>query len=195
MRSHKTRQHPRNNRKISVKALNRRFYNQKTLKVAKNLLGTFLVRKIGGKIILGMITETEAYCGPNDLASHASKGKTPRTQLMFGESGHVYVYLVYGMYYCLNIVTEKKDYPCAIFIRAVKIDGVDYTKTNGPGKLCKYLSITKKLNGIDITKKNKLWIEGRKIIIRNNDIKKTPRIGVDYAGAYKNKLWRFLIPV
>ena len=100
--------------------LHQKFYNQSTLKIARLLLGKFLIRKIGKKTIIGQITETEAYVGPKDKASHASRGKTPRTAIMFGESGFWYIYLIYGMYYCLNIVTERKNYPAAVLIRAIK---------------------------------------------------------------------------
>lgn len=173
--------------------LSKNFYSQPTLTVARQLLGKFLIRKIGSATIKGIITEAEAYCGPADLASHASRGKTPRTALMFGPAGYAYIYLIYGMYYCFNIVTEKKDYPAAVLIRAVKIDGVDESKTNGPGKLCKILKIDKQLNGIDIMKRGRLWVESRTSTLSPSQIKCTPRIGVDYAGPYKNKKWRFVI--
>ena len=174
------------------------FYDRKTLIVAQALLGKFLVRKIRKKIITGMITETEAYFGPSDLASHASRGRTPRTELMFGPPGHAYIYMIYGMYYCLNVVTEKKDYPAAVLIRGIKIDGIDYGKTNGPGKLCKFLKIDTMLNGIEITVGNGrdrslLWIENRGIKIKSSQILRTPRIGVGYAGKYKDKKWRFIL--
>lgn len=172
--------------------LPQKFYQQNTLKVAQNLLGCFLVRKIGGKIIKGVITETEAYIGEDDLASHASKGRTPRTEIMYGEAGYTYVYMIYGMYFCLNIITEKKDFPAAVLIRGVKIEGVDYKKTNGPGKLCKFLKIDKKLHGIDIAKNNKLWIESG-IKIKKSQIQKSKRVGVDYAKHCKEYLWRFHI--
>jgi len=179
--------------------LKRSFYNKNTLNVAKDLLGCVLVRKIRGKIIKAVITETEAYMGEDDLASHASKGRTSRTELMFGEAGHAYVYMIYGMYHCLNIVTEKKDFPAAVLIRAVKIDDVDYKKTNGPGKLCKVLEIDRKLNGLDITTGEKLWIAsprlvrlGRKKLIRKN-IVANKRIGIDYAKHCKEYLWRFTL--
>ena len=180
--------------------LSKKFYNQSTLKVAKKLLGKFLVRKIGKKKIVGMITEIEAYVGPNDLASHASKGKTPRTQIMFGEAGRWYVYLIYGMYHCLNVVTEKEDYPAAVLIRAVKPvvnvrRGAEAAARGigaGPGKVCKYFKIDKKLNG-ENAGGQKLWIEDRKIKLKKSAIQTDKRIGVDYAGKYKHKKWRFLI--
>ncbi len=190
------------------------FYNRKTLKVAHEILGKFLVRKIGKKIIAGKIVETEGYVGPNDLASHASRGKTARTAPMFGPPGHAYVYLVYGLSYCFNIVTEKENYPAAVLIRAIEpTDGADImiknrnfnkkqnlkskilnlkSLTNGPGKLCQALKIDKKLNGIDLTGRV-LWIEDRGLKIKSSDIVPAKRVGVDYAGQYKNKPWRFYL--
>jgi len=129
------------------------------LKVAKDLLGCFLIRKIRGKMTRAMITDVEAYVGEEDLANHASKGRTPRTEIMYGRAGHAYVYLIYGIYCVMNIVTEKKEYPAAVMLRGVKIENVDYKKTNGPGKLTKFLQIDKELNGWDLTKGEKLWIE------------------------------------
>jgi len=176
--------------------LPQKFLNQDTLLIARQLLGKFLVRKIGRQIIVGQIIETEAYCGRHDLASHASRGRTPRTELMFGQPGHWYVYLIYGMYFCLNIVTEKKDYPAAVLIRAVKpVSGIkSEVKTDGPGKLCRAMRIDKALNGTLAFGPNaRLWIEDRGVKIRPNQIKKSPRVGVDYAGKYKDKLWRFTL--
>ncbi len=168
--------------------LNREFFQQKTLKVAKDLIGKYLVRKIDGRTIRAKIVETEAYCGSKDLACHAAKGKTPRTEVMFGSAGHAYVYLIYGMYHCLNIVTEKENYPAAVLIRGVEIEGGKIL--NGPGKLCRELKIDKGLNKKDLITSKELWIEdgGEKV----RGIKKTRRIGIDYAGEYKDKLWRFV---
>lgn len=176
--------------------LNQSFYNQPTLKVARELLGNFLIHKVGNKKIIGQITETESYIGPNDLASHASKGKTKRTEIMFGDPGYWYVYLIYGMYYCLNIVTEHKNYPAAVLIRSVKpISGLpDKIKTDGPGKLSREFKIDKKTNGQPgFGHKTKLWIEINKSKPAKLNIKKAPRIGIEYAGKYKGKLWRFYI--
>ncbi len=184
--------------------LPQKYYQQNTLKIAQDLLGKFLVRELENKKIITQIIETEAYLGPNDLASHASKGKTPRNQIMFDKGGFWYVYLIYGMYYCLNVVTEKKDYPAAVLIRAVKpIKGLEIIKknrrnknlktlTNGPGKLCEALKINKNFN------EKKAYLKETKLYILNNQTKKkniiaTPRIGIDYAGEYKNKLWRFVL--
>ncbi|MBI5072120.1 DNA-3-methyladenine glycosylase [Candidatus Falkowbacteria bacterium] len=188
-----------------MRKIKKNFYNRKTLKVAQEILGKFLVRKIGNKIIAGKIVETEGYVGLNDLASHASRGKTARTAPMFGPPGHAYVYLVYGLNYCFNIVTEKKNYPAAVLIRAIEpTQGINLMRrfrnapkdekniTNGPGKLCQALKIDKKLNNIDLAN-GTLWLEDRDIKIKPSDIIKAKRIGVDYAGKYKNKPWRFYL--
>jgi DNA-3-methyladenine glycosylase len=195
-----------------MKVLPQNFYNQPTLKVAQDLLGCFLVRKVGNKVIKTKIVETEAYSGPHDLASHASRGRTPRNEVMFGEPGIIYVYFTYGMHYMLNIVTEKENYPAAVLIRAVepvnRITNYELSppeagppraeitnlKTNGPAKLTKYLRINKKFNGrLIYTKKYGLWIAGRDEDIKSAQIIKRPRVGVDYAGKYKNKKWRFYL--
>lgn len=186
--------------------LPRRFYARNTLLVAKDLLGCFLVREYRGKIWRAVITETEAYVGEDDLACHASKGKTPRTEVMYGDSGHAYVYMIYGMYHCLNIVTEKKDFPAAVLIRGLanaermitnkneweRITGV---KLDGPGKLCKFLHIDKKLNKWDLTKGKKLWIEPRNPRAKLSGIKKSHRIGIDYAKHCREYLWRFNLDI
>lgn len=166
------------------------FYQRDTLKIARDLLGCFFVCRRGKKIIKGIIVETEAYIGEKDLACHASRGRTPRTEIMYGEAGRAYIYFIYGMYFCFNIVTEKKDFPAAVLIRAIKIENIDFKKTNGPGKLCKFLKINQKLNGLDITKKDKIWIEKK---TKNFKIYKSKRIGIDYAGHCKHYLWRFYV--
>lgn len=183
-----------------MKKLNRSFYLQPTLKVAQELLGKFLVHRIGQKKIVGRITETEAYTGPKDKASHASRGRTSRTELMFGTAGFAYVYLIYGMYCCFNVVTERRNYPAAVLIRAIQpvTTGENgYFRLhekiiNGPGKVCRYLKIDKNLNGIDLTG-NVLWIEDLGEKIKKSKIGKAKRIGIDYAGEYKDKLWRFFL--
>lgn len=169
--------------KRMAKVLTKVFFERDTLIVAKELLGKFLV--VGNKAL--MITEVEAYDGHEDKASHASKGKTERTAVMFGEAGRWYVYLIYGMYYMLNIVTGPKDYPAAILIRGVESFG-------GPGKLTKALGVTKKLNNQIAGKKTGLYIEDRGIKIPQNKIKKSARIGVNYAGpVWSKKEYRFYI--
>ena len=172
------------------KPLSRKFYQRDTLLVAEKLLGCFLIRQYKGKVYRARITEVEAYVGEDDLACHASKGKTKRTEVMYGEAGHTYVYLIYGMYYCFNIVTELKDFPAAILVRAVVIDDVPVKETNGPGKLCRFLKIDKTCNTLDLTKGNKLWVEtGKKK--KGEKVVKSKRIGVDYAEHCKEFLWRF----
>jgi len=169
------------------------FFNQDTKIVAQQLLGQVLCRKKGTQIYKGIITETEAYCGPNDLASHASRGKTKRTAVMFGPPGRCYVYLIYGMYYCFNIVTEKETYPAAVLIRACQpIKTYKNIIPKGPGKLCQAFQIDKRLNEKKLSK-GQIWMEPRKQQIKSSQIKKARRIGVDYAGKYKDKLWRFFI--
>lgn len=192
--------------------LNRKFFNRDTVDVAKELLGKYLVRRINWKIIKAKIIETEAYCGMADKACHASKGLTPRTKVMFGSAGFTYVYLIYGMYHCLNIVTERKGYPAAILIRGCelikfkarnskseinsknkksKFKSVSNLKLNGPGKVCREFKIDRTLNNIDITTSKEIWIEDFKEPIKPNQIKKTKRIGINYAGKWKDKMWRF----
>ena len=170
------------------------FYNQKTLKVARDLLGCFLIRKIGKKIIKAQITETEGYNGPRDKASHASRGKTERNKVMFASSGTIYVYFTYGMHNMFNIVTEREGYPAAVLIRGIRILSENKVLTNGPAKLTKYLNIDRSFNEKKIfEKRNGLWIEERKEKIKPSKIIKTPRVGIDYAEEYKDKLWRYLL--
>ncbi|MFH1111813.1 MAG: DNA-3-methyladenine glycosylase [Patescibacteria group bacterium] len=186
--------------------IGRDFFEQPTVSVAKKLLGCFLVRKIGKKIYRAMITETEAYLGPNDKASHASYGRTKRTEIMFGKAGHAYVYLIYGMYYCFNIVTEKQGYPAAVLIRAVHpilsvsknvrpdiFRDKEPKLVSGPGRVCRYFKIDKYLNSEDIIIGKKIWLEyGTKISLTK--IISAPRIGVDYAGSkWQHKKWRFYL--
>lgn len=168
------------------KVLKQDFFNRPTLKVARELLGKFLVRKIGGKTTAHMITDVEAYVGYRDRASHASRGKTARNAPMFGSAGHWYVYFTYGMHWMLNIVTEKKEYPAAILIRG--IEGV-----SGPARITKFLKIDKRLNGKPVLRRSGLWIEDRGVKIAPRMVKRGKRIGVDYAGEWKNKLWRFFL--
>jgi DNA-3-methyladenine glycosylase len=183
--------------------LDRDFYQRPAIEVARNLLGKVLVRRLNGKNLAGKIVETEAYVGPHDLACHASKGRTPRTSIMFEEGGCAYVYMIYGFYFCLNAVTGRESYPAAVLIRALEpLDHLNVMKrlrknprydtniASGPGKLCMAMGIDKRLNGQDLTG-HRLWIEDRKLKVGR--IARSPRIGVDYAGEYKDKPWRFYI--
>jgi DNA-3-methyladenine glycosylase len=170
------------------KILSRSYFNRSTLLVARSLLGKYLVRENGKGTIAGRIIEVEAYVGPQDRACHASKGRTPRTDVMFGTAGVAYVYLIYGMYHCLNVVTEREDFPAAILIRAAEIDG---ELIDGPGRLCRALEIDRCLNRLDMTSGKQLWFEDRGLQAREAKVASLPRIGVDYAGPWAKKLWRF----
>ena len=167
------------------------FFNRPTLTIAQDLLGKFLVENISGVTRAHMIVEVEAYDGFDDLASHASKGLTPRNSPMFERAGIWYVYLVYGMHYMLNIVTGEKGYPAAILIRGIIHE--DGRIFNGPAKLTKALNIDKKFNGLEANQKNGLWIEEKGVIIKKKDILTGPRIGVDYAKEWKDKPYRFFL--
>jgi DNA-3-methyladenine glycosylase len=160
-----------------TKILKPDFFNRDSFLVAKELLGKFLVRKIGKKIIESKITEIEVYDGLKDKGSHASCGKTKRNFVMFGPAGYFYIYLNYGMHWMLNIVTQKKDYPAAILIRGVEA-------TNGPGRVSRFFKINKFLNNKLASPKTGLWFEDRGIKINQNQIQHGPRIGIDYAGPY-----------
>lgn len=182
-----------------MKILNKQFYTQPTIEIAKQLLGKTLCRNINNKIYKGRIVETEGYLGKRDLACHTSKGKTKRNEIMFGPAGYAYVYFIYGMYHCLNVVTEEENNPCAVLIRALEPINMScrntrscFSTTNGPAKLCREFQIDRKLNGHNLILGKKLWIE-EGIAIESKQIKKSKRIGVDYAGAWKDRLLRFYI--
>ncbi|MBI2057379.1 MAG: DNA-3-methyladenine glycosylase [Candidatus Yanofskybacteria bacterium] len=163
------------------------FFNRPTLIVAKELLGKYIVRKIGKKEMALMITEVEAYDGLKDKASHASRGKTERNQVMFGEAGYFYVYFTYGMHWMLNVVTGLKNYPAAVLVRGTK-------EILGPARLTKFLKIDKKLNGKKAEPKTGLWFEDRGVKISDKQISRTPRVGVVYAGLiWSKKKYRFLL--
>jgi len=171
--------------------LSQEFFNRDTQTVAKELLGKFLVRRLHGKEIAGMITDTEAYDGFHDLASPASKGRTKRTEVMFGHPGNFYVYLCYGVYFMLNVVTREHGYPAAILIRGIKNE--DY-HVDGPGKVTKFLKIGKTLNKKIADQTTGLWFEDRGVVVPSQRIKKMARVGVAYAGpVWSAKKWRFVL--
>lgn len=161
------------------------FFERDVLEVAPELLGKTLVRKLPlGGIQRYVITEVEAYRGEDDLACHASKGRTPRTEVMYWPGGYVYVYLIYGIHKLLNFVTAGENNPQAVLIR-----GVD--KVIGPGRVSRLLQITKDLNKASLLDSEEIWVEDAPIIA---DYQTAPRVGIDYAGDYwKNKPWRFFI--
>ena len=170
--------------------LSRKYFGRPTLRVARSLIGTYLVRDGEDGRRAGRIVEVEAYVGPEDRASHASRGRTPRTDVMFGPPGIAYVYLVYGMHHCFNVVTEKDGFPAAILIRAVQIES-SLTLIDGPGRVCRFFGIDRTHNRMDLTTRRGLWIEDRGDRIRASAIATFPRIGVDYAGEWAAKPYRF----
>jgi len=194
-----------------MKKLSRDFYNRDTITVSQDLLGKYLVHKVNGEELVGMIVEVEAYKGPLDKAAHSyNNRRTERNEVMYGEAGFAYVFIIYGMYNCMNVVTEEKEKPEAILVRALEpIKGINamaqyrYGKsfedlnkreqknlTNGPGKLCKAMMITKSLNGDDLLGDSLYITEGNKEHI---EIVTSKRIGIDYAEEAIHYPWRFYI--
>lgn len=193
-----------------MKKLQRSFYDRDARVVAEDLIGKILVRKYDDTVIKVRITETEAYIAEIDKASHGYGGKvTPRTKIMFGPPGYTYVYFIYGMYYCLNFVTEGEDTCSAVLIRGA--DPVENMHemlenryntsenlsknqiknlSNGPGKLCNALKITKDHNGLDLTG-NEIYLEDDGF--KDFYVKKTKRINIDYAEEAKDFLWRYIL--
>jgi DNA-3-methyladenine glycosylase len=174
-----------------MKKLPREFYDRDTIAVARELLGKFLVHKSRGVLRVGKIVETEAYLGEHDLAAHSSKGKTARTKIMFGPPGHAYVYFIYGMYFCMNVVTEREGHASAVLLRAIEpvknIEG----RTCGPGLLCRAMKIDRKLNGHDLLSDSFYIAEADEA--ETFSIVKRPRIGVDYAKHWARRHLRFYI--
>lgn len=184
--------------------LPRSFYDRHTLHVARDLLGSYLVRELNGTLLVARILETEAYVGPDDKASHAAVGLTPRNAAMFGPPGHAYVYLIYGMHRCLNVVTERVGYPAAVLIRAGEpMMGLDLMRTlrggrsddellNGPAKLCQAMAIDLRLNGHDLCVGRDLWLAAGERV--PDDVVITgPRVGVRGDRRARTVPWRFAI--
>jgi DNA-3-methyladenine glycosylase len=168
--------------------LDSKFFERPTLGVARDLLGKVLVRQIGKRRLAALITETEAYIGERDLACHARFGKTKRNAVMYGPGGVWYVYLIYGMYWLLNIITERENRPAGVLIRSAILTDSGRV-LGGPGKLTKTLRIDGAFYGRSVTSDG-LFVEDRGI--RPHRIERTPRIGISYAGPYKHKKWRFV---
>lgn len=181
------------------------FYQKDAVTLAQDLLGKLLVREINDEKMIAKIVETEAYMGPEDKAAHSYNNRcTSRTEVMFGRAGVTYVYLIYGMYHCMNVVAAKEEIPQAVLLRGVEpIQGIDNMRknrsikskrmqnlTNGPGKLCQALSIDKSLNGTDLVYGNQLYLLDHQ---EEFEIEASKRINIDYAEEYKDKLWRFSI--
>ncbi len=167
----------------------RDFYTQDTLVVAKALVGMHLLHRVDGQVRVGRIVETEAYQGPEDLAAHSARGQTPRNTVMFGAPGHAYVYLIYGMWNCVNVVTREAGVPHAVLIRGLEPITSLTEKTHGPGLLCRAMSIDREQNGSDLLG-DKLWIEAPKVA-SSPTIVTAKRIGVDYAAEWAELPWRF----
>ena len=165
------------------------FYSRPAVELAPDLIGKIVVRTLHGQVLRARIVETEAYVGAHDLASHASKGPTERTKIMYGPAGRAYVYLIYGMHEMFNIIAAGLDDPQAVLIRAAEpLDGWS-VNLSGPGKLARGLEITRVLNGIDLT-------SGDLYLMSNSadrpTVAATPRIGIDYAQDWKDRLLRFV---
>lgn len=174
-----------------MQKLPREFYNRKTITVARELLGKVLVHQVNHTQYRAKIVEVEAYLGPHDLAAHSARGLTKRTQVMFGPPGYAYVYMIYGMYFCMNIVTEEEGHASAVLLRALQPIKNVTERTKGPGLLCRAMKIDKQLNAHDLLSDNFFVasVPEEKPI----EIVKRPRIGVDYAGEWAKKLLRFYI--
>lgn len=169
---------------MNAMRLSEEFFHRDCLEVAPALVGKILVRRIDGEEIRVRITETEAYRGVEDKACHASKGRTPRTELLYRESGVIYVYLIYGMHWLMNVITGEREVPQGVLLRCG--EGL-----NGPAKLTKFLQIDKSFNGQSFVGNPDIWIEDDGLV---PEIMTAPRVGIDYAGEeWKNKPWRFIL--
>lgn len=171
--------------------LPRSFYDRDAETVARALLGTQLVHVVDGEPRTGRIVETEAYLGVHDLAAHSSRGRTARTEVMFGPPGHAYVYLIYGVHHCLNVVAEREGEAAAVLIRALEPVWNVPSSTKGPGLLCRALAIDRSLNGHDLLSPD-LYI-ARPEHEEPFEVVTRPRIGVDYAGEWAAKPLRFYV--
>ena len=187
------------------RALPRAFYARPVLEVARACIGKIVVRSCEEGTTAGKIVEAEAYRGPEDLAAHSAGGRrTSRTEVMFGPAGYAYVFLIYGMHYHLNLVTGSVGEPHAVLVRALEpiagrtlmasrrgVDEARLTLTNGPGKVCQALGITKHEYGMDLCRGGELFLADGPLPRR---VARAPRVGVDYAGRWAARPWRFFDP-
>ena len=178
--------------------LERAFFERHTVTVARQLLGKLVMRRTDDGILRGgRIVETEAYHGRRDRACHAARGQTKRNTPMFGPAGHAYVYLIYGMWHCLNVVTLAEGFPAAVLVRALApLPGLPFTRTApregaGPGKLCRALGVDRTLSGADLITGTSLWLADDGTSVPRGHVVTGPRIGVDYAGTCAERPWRF----
>ncbi len=174
-----------------MQKLPRTFYDRDTNRVARELLGKLLVHQSEGVEQIGKIVEVEAYLGAYDLAAHSAKGLTERTKTMFGPPGFAYVYLIYGLHHCMNVVTEQEGNGAAVLLRAIEPVKNLAGKTNGPGLLCRAMKIDRRRNAHDLLSDNFFIAEPD--TAEKFSIVKRPRIGVDYAGHWAKRLLRFYI--
>lgn len=174
-----------------MKKLNREFYDRDTVQVAKELLGKYLVHRTSSLELVGKIVEVEAYLGIKDLAAHSSKGITKRTKVMFGPPGFAYIYLIYGIHHCMNVVTEKEGHGTAVLLRALEPVKNISQPTKGPGLLCKAMQIDKSLNEKDLLSEELFIAETEQE--EKITVTAKPRIGVHYAKEWADKKLRFYI--
>ena len=174
-----------------MQKLPREFYDRKTIAVARDLLGKWLVHVSDGVERIGKIVETEAYLGPHDLAAHSARGFTPRTKIMFGPPGFAYVYFIYGMYFCMNVVTEREGHASAVLLRAIEPVKNVPEQGCGPGLLCRAMNIDRRLNGHDLLSDDFYVANPADVEIFKTV--KGPRIGVDYAKHWARRHLRFYI--
>ena len=174
-----------------MRKLPRAFYDRDTVIVARELLGKWLVRRSRGREQIGRIVEVEAYLGPHDLAAHSARGLTERNKVMFGPPGHAYVYFIYGMYFCMNVVTEREGHASAVLLRAVEPVKNITDRTCGPGLLCRALRIGKRLNAHDLLSDDFFIAAPAKA--EPGTIVKRPRVGVDYARHWARRHLRFYL--
>jgi DNA-3-methyladenine glycosylase len=172
--------------------LPRSFYDRDTIEVARGLLGQHLVLRSGGVERVGRIVETEAYLGPHDLAAHSARGRTARTEVMFGPPGHAYVYLIYGLHCCMNVVTQGEGQASAVLLRALEPVRNLQGRSQGPGLLCRAMGIDRGLNGHDLCSPE-FHIAAPDQAPPRFSIVRRPRIGVDYAGSWARRLLRFYV--
>jgi DNA-3-methyladenine glycosylase len=165
------------------------FFARSPLEVAPELLGKLLVRETNGVTRWGRLVEVEAYCGPHDLAAHSARGLTPRTKVMHGPPGHAYVYFIYGMHHCLNFVCQPEGMPEAVLVRALE-PGPDIGRCSGPGLVCRALGIDRQLNGAPLQPPNLYLLDDGR---RPEAVFQTTRIGVQYAGEWKDRPWRYCV--
>jgi DNA-3-methyladenine glycosylase len=189
---------------VNSKRLSSDFFEEPPLQVARRLLGARLVRLEGGQRLAGLISETEAYCGEEDLACHARAGRTPRTAVMYGPAGHVYVYFTYGVHWMLNFVVQPRDVPAAILIRGIwPVEGLPVIAsrrqgrqkehwTDGPGKICRAFNIDGSLNGMDMCAPDSILFVETGQPVPDSMVSITPRIGINRVPEpWKSKPWRF----